>query len=108
VPEKIAIGFAAYLLFMKVVKEDGGIYFGEFDGSYYPVKDDRAAYFFEKWKHGHSTLQLVTTVLKNIELWGSDLSQLPGFTATVAEKIDEIKEHGITAVLQLSANKILV
>jgi len=108
VPEKMAIGFAAYLLFMKVVKEEAGIYYGEFADSYYPIKDDRAGYFYEKWKQANKTIQLVTAILKNADLWGIDLSQLPGFAEAVSEKIEEIKEHGITAVLQLSANKMLV
>jgi len=108
VPEKMAIGFAAYLLFMKAVKEEGSIYYGKFNDSYYPLNDDKAAYFYGKWKQALPTQQLVTTVLKNIDLWGNDLSVLPGFAETVSEKVDEINEQGMAAVLQLPANKILV
>lgn len=106
VPAHIAMGFAAYLLFMKAKKLEGGVYYGDLDGKYYPIKDEQAAWFFQKWK----TLpvpQLVTAVLKDSSLWGADLTQLPGFAQAVTEKTEEINEQGIAAIMQLSANKIM-
>jgi tagaturonate reductase len=106
VPANIATGFAAYILFMKAVKEEAGVYYGDNNGKLYPIKDDAAQGFYEKWKSGN-TNEVVTTVLKDAALWGTDLSQLTGFKQAVIEKLDEIKEQGMLSVLQHSTNKIL-
>jgi tagaturonate reductase len=107
VPEKIALGFAAYLLFMRAVKEENGVFYGEQNGNLYPIKDESAKYFYEKWRGQKNDEQFVTAVLKNSSLWGTDLSQLPGFAQVVAEKIGEINEQGMATVLQPVVNKIL-
>ncbi len=105
IPPNIALGFAAYILFMKVVKEKDGNYFGTRNADYYPIKDDKAAHFYEKWKTVKPAF-IAQSVLQDMNLWGQDLSFLPGFTDAVQEKIDEITEHGMAAVL-LMPQKIL-
>ena len=102
VPEYFAIGFAAYILFMKAVKEKDGNYFGMRNADYYPIKDEKAAYFYEKWKKVQTEL-IAKTVLQDINLWGHDLSALPGFADAVQEKIDDINERGMATVLQSPA-----
>jgi tagaturonate reductase len=98
VPQHIALGFAAYILFMRAVKEKDGNYFGTFDTDYYPINDDKAAYFYTKWKTEEPTL-IARSVLQDAKLWGKDLSTLPGFADAVQERIDEINERGMAAVL---------
>lgn len=107
VPENMALGFAAYILFMKGVKEEKGNYFGKFNGQYYPIKDDKAYYFYEKWQ-SDKPAYIVASVLRDIALWGYDLSLLPGFAQAVQEKIEEITEQGMVAVLQPSGSKKLL
>lgn len=99
VPEKISIGFAAWLLFMKAVKKEGNVYFGELNGQSYPIKDEMAEYFFNHWKN-LSTDILVKTVLSNDALWDADLSKIPGFTNSVTENLVQIMEEGILPVIQ--------
>lgn len=98
VPDHIATGFAAWLLFMKVVKKEDTMFYGELNGAVYPVKDEMAGYFYEQWQN-LSTEQLVTTVLSNTGLWGCDLTLLAGFAESVSVKLKAIMEHGILAVL---------
>lgn len=81
-PQHIALGFAAYLLFMKVVKKDSNGFSGEWKGKPYPVNDDKAEYFFEQWKK-YEADELVQQVLSDDALWGADLSLLPLFVQTV-------------------------
>jgi tagaturonate reductase len=100
VPDHIATGFAAWLQFMKVVKKEDTVYFGELNGALYPVKDEMAGYFYEQWQN-LSADQLVTTVLSNTGLWGSDLTLLAGFAESVSVKLKVIMQHGILAVLQV-------
>jgi len=100
IPEHISLGFAAYLLFMKAVKKEGDTYYGEFNGKPYPIKDDKAAYFFKKWQETKSTA-IAATVLHDTFLWGgNDLSVLPGFAESVQEKLNDILINGIAAVIK--------
>ena len=98
VPENMAIGFAAWLLFMKVVKKEGDIYLGVLNGQNYPVKDEMAAYFFDLWQN-LSPDNLVKTVLGNASLWDADLTLLDGFIEKVTDKLNAIMQHGMMAVL---------
>jgi tagaturonate reductase len=98
VPENIALGFAAYIYFMKAVKEEDGKYYGLFNGNYYPVNDAKASSFYEKWQ----TVQpasMAAAVLRDVTLWDCDLSTLPGFAEAVQEKLNEIDEAGMAAVI---------
>jgi tagaturonate reductase len=98
VPENIATGFAAYIYFMKAVKEEDGKYYGMLNGNYYPVNDAKASYFYEKWQNT-ATAQMAVSVLQDTNLWGSDLASLPGFAEAVQEKLNEIDETGMAAVI---------
>ena len=51
VPVHFALGFAAYLLFMKAVKCEKEVYYGELNGHFYPIQDDKVAYFNERLYH---------------------------------------------------------
>ncbi|MFT3747414.1 MAG: tagaturonate reductase [Agriterribacter sp.] len=89
VPQYIAKGFAAYILFMKVVKKNGNIYEGELNGNAYPINDDKADYFYELWqKHGEA--HIVRDVLSDITLWDADLSTLPGFAEAVQSSFEKL------------------
>ena len=98
VPENMATGFAAYILFMKVVKEENGKYFGRLNNNYYPIQDDHANYFYKKWQTTKPSL-MANTVLRDVTLWGHDLTALPGFANAVQEKLNEIEELGMVTVL---------
>ncbi|HTN08329.1 tagaturonate reductase [Agriterribacter sp.] len=92
VPPHIALGFAAYLLFMKVVKKEGDRYLGERNGKPYPINDDKAGYFFEQWKK-YEAEGLVQQVLSDAGLWGTDLSALPLFVQTVQNKLKTLMKE---------------
>jgi len=104
VPQHMALGFAAYIVFMKVVKEKDGNYFGTRNADYYPIKDDKASHLFEKWKKAKAG-SIARSVLQDTNLWGQDLSTLPGFADAVQEKIDEINERGMAAILRSPASQ---
>jgi tagaturonate reductase len=105
IPENMVTSFAAYILFMKAVKEEKGKYFGKLNCDHYPVQDDKAGYFYEKWQNTKSS-SMANSVLRDITLWGHDLTALNGFANAVQEKINEIEELGMTTVLdQLQSKK---
>ncbi|HRP57571.1 tagaturonate reductase [Agriterribacter sp.] len=82
VPQHIALGFAAYLLFMKAVQREGRVYQGQWKGEFYPINDDKADHFFHQWKK-YDADELVQQVSGDAGLWGTDLSALPGFVPAV-------------------------
>lgn len=98
VPENIATGFAAYIYFMKAVKVDAGEYYGSLHDNYYLINDAHAGYFYGKWQSTQPAL-MAASVLKDAALWGYDLAALPGFADAVQEKINEIDEMGMAAVI---------
>jgi tagaturonate reductase len=99
IPEKLATGFAAWLLFMRAVKKEGNVYFGELNGHPYPIRDEMAGYFFNHWQNLSPEI-LVKTVLSDASLWEADLATIPGFEEKVTEKLLEILHKGMIAVIR--------
>lgn len=104
VPSHIATGFASYIYFMKAVKFEKGMYYGNFNGNDYSIIDDKASFFYEKWKQVPIAL-MATTVLKDVALWGYDLSSLTGFADAVQEKLNYIEDNGMASVIDMQYNK---
>jgi tagaturonate reductase len=91
-PELLGKGFAAHLLFMKVVSQEGDDYFGSRRGSLYPIRDEQAGYFKKSWGDialgsESSIKSLVLKVGQNKDLWGHDLTQLPMFVEVVTRHL---------------------
>ncbi len=104
-PENFTTSFAAYLLFMKSTKLEAGIYYGQSNGKEYPINDDKAGYYFELWKNNQPGV-IVTAVLQNIDFWGIDLTQIPGFANEVTDRLQLMLENGVLHTLQ--TKKVLV
>ncbi len=104
VPELFALGFAAWLYFMKAVKKNDKEYFGEFNGEKYLIEDDMADKFYDLWQNTEPD-KLVKSVFKNIAFWGKDLTLLPGFQQSVTDKLNSIIENGMRATLEAVHSK---
>ncbi|MDR6193735.1 tagaturonate reductase [Siphonobacter sp. SORGH_AS_0500] len=87
-PERFALGFAAYVLFMKALKEENGKYFGERNGDSYLIQDEPAGWYFEWWNRKGD----LSEVLSNQDFWGTDLNALPGFNERVSYYIGKLQE----------------
>lgn len=98
VPAHVAVGFAAYLAFMRPVKELNGNYFGEYNEAEYSINDDKAGYFFKLWQN-ELVETAISMILKDETLWGTDLTTLPGFAETVKEHYNAIKKDGAAALI---------
>ncbi|HYK57615.1 MAG TPA: altronate oxidoreductase, partial [Flavisolibacter sp.] len=106
VPENIALGFAAYLLFLKPVNKKQDKYYGEWQGKEYHIQDDFALYFFEKWSK-LKPAQLADEVLADTSLWGADLSSIPGFAQAVKDNMSALLENGVAKTIQNQTQKVL-
>jgi len=98
VPENMATGFAAFIYFMKAVKAEDGKYYGSLNDNFYLINDAQAGYFYEKWQSTQIAL-MADSVLNDVALWGYDLAALPGFAEAVQDKINEIEDIGMAAVI---------
>jgi len=47
------------------------------------------AYFYEQWQK-HEASGLVSAVLSDSKLWGTDLTKLPGFAGAVSDNMLQI------------------
>jgi tagaturonate reductase len=103
-PMYMATGFAGFLLYMKVIRKEGNRYFGERNGMPYEIKDDSAEYFYNTWKN-NSPNQLVEEVLRNEELWETDLSKRPGFLQVVQEQLNSMINIGVLDTIAVLESK---
>jgi tagaturonate reductase len=103
VPEEMALGFAAYLYFMKGKPADNGEYQGELNGTMYNIQDESAGYFANKWNDDVDTF--VNEVLANEELWGADLTKLKGFAPAVSENLRDLQKEGAQALISARQTK---
>lgn len=99
VPQNFALGFAAYLVFMKAVKQEGEKFWGASNKQLYLINDDQAGYYFDVWQQ-HAAEEVVRTVLRNDKLWGTDLSRLTGFEKAVAENVYTLMQYGAVQTLE--------
>ncbi len=99
VPELFALGFAAYIYFMKAVKQNEKLFFGESNGDPYLIEDEEAENFYHMWQT-LSINEVANNTLKNIDLWGTDLSVLPGFQQSVIDKLNSIINNGMRFTLE--------
>lgn len=83
VPVLMALGFAAYLVVMKI----------------FSIEDTSAPYIAEQWESGDVD-RLVDTVLADKNLWGADLTALPGFAQTVKDDIRMIQKDGMASTIK--------
>ena len=99
VPGYMALGFAAYLLFLKCVPAENGLYCGESHGVTYAIQDDQAEYFYQLWKK-YPEAEIPGKVLSDATLWGTDLSELPGFVFAVQYYMKSINDTSILETLK--------
>ncbi|CCH01731.1 tagaturonate reductase [Fibrella aestuarina BUZ 2] len=95
VPRYMALGLAGYLCFTRPLYQHKGVWYGDENGTPYPIQDERAAYFAELWQTTPPEA-LVLTVLRNRSLWGHDLTQLPGLTDAVTTYLTDLLTAGVT------------
>lgn len=99
VPEHMALGFAAHILFMRSEKDALNKFWGEVNGRKYLINDDNVSYYAEAWKQ-FSIYELVRKLLSNKEHWGTDLSVLPGLVDAVTKNLDGLISDGAVTMLE--------
>ncbi len=103
VPQNMALGIAAYILFMRTQKDATGKFWGKVESRNYIVVDDKAAFCYDKWNQVQGD-QLVHEILKSKEHWGTDMTAFPGFEKAVAGYLKQLEQNGAAAVLSKTAS----
>jgi tagaturonate reductase len=98
VPQHMAAGFAAYILFSKPVIFEDGKYYGTNTGARYHIQYDKASYLFELWQY-NTPEEVTQKVLSDTTIWGSDINQLPAFTAAVQYYMRQFLSGEFSSVL---------
>ncbi|HVZ24955.1 MAG TPA: tagaturonate reductase, partial [Sediminibacterium sp.] len=98
-PILMALGFAAYLLFMQSEQDNNGQPVVGIRGINYPVTDSKAGLLQEQWlRYGSSEIAIKT--LTDPELFGLDQASVAGFAATVTAYIDLLEKQDAILVLR--------
>jgi len=100
-PSYMALGFAAYILFMKSEKNADNKYIGTLNGKQYVITDDYAARLSEHWE-GKELSAVVASILKDTTLWDKDLTSYPGFEYAVTLALESLVNKGFA----LTVNKL--
>ena len=99
VPAFVALGLAAYLLFMRGTRQaPDGTWHGEAHGQPYPIRDEQAGYYADLWQRLGPD-ELVPAALGNEALWGQPLAAVPGLPAAVARYLHQLLGEGAAATL---------
>lgn len=108
VPDSIAFGFAAYILFIRPSVVDNGKYYGSKDGVNYLISDDKASLFCTHWENS-DIRAIVTALLSDASLWNTNLTKLNGFADAVTGHLQEIMEKGVRqAISKLEMKKTIL
>ncbi|WP_257669143.1 tagaturonate reductase [Parapedobacter tibetensis] len=100
-PTYMAMGFAAYLRFMRCKRSVDDTYRGNVGNGFYSINDEQAAYFESLWaKYDAETL--VERVLNNQSLWHTNLSLIPGFASAVTGYLQDFLRAPALEVLRNS------
>lgn len=99
IPDTFALGLAAFLRFMRIDKIEEDRYFGQFNGNFYPIRDDQAAHFYELYQQSTSPQELIHRFLDSRVLWGEPL-RLPGLAEKIRSYFTQINGQGMLKTLQ--------
>lgn len=99
-PTCLTMSFAAYIAFFSNdIQElnDAGLVCRRPKGNTYTCSDDRWALEFY-WEHrADSEEKLVHAVMTNEQMWGRDLTEIPGFEAATVANLKKIRTEGALA-----------
>jgi tagaturonate reductase len=84
-PPSISFGFAAWLLYMRDAESER--------------PDAHAEVLRKMWQSNADPQGLVRAVTSNSDLWGTNLSAIPGFVASVTESLELMLREGVTGAL---------
>lgn len=102
-PRCLTASFAFYIAFFSndiQALNDKGLVCRRPRGNEYVCSDDRWALEFYYEHRGDSAADLVHAVMTNQQMWGQDLTQVPGFEAAVVSALEKVRGEGVLSVMK--------
>jgi len=104
VPELMALGFAAWLLFTRPQEKTGDKYLGNYNNNVYPIQDDKAGLLYKHWQNTAAN-EIAEAVLKDVAVLGINLTELKGFAEAVQLYLASLMEKGAIKTLRSEITK---
>lgn len=95
VPSLIALGMAAYIIFMNTTK-NGADYVANVNGKNYPVQDEFAEILYKYWQNPETAID---NILGDRRLWAKNLNDYPGFSTAIKNYVDLLQNAGVKGTL---------
>jgi tagaturonate reductase len=99
VPVLMALGFAAFLLFMDSQETKENHFYGTANGTDYKIQDDKASLLYNKWQEATDGT-IAEKTLSDETIFGTDLTQYPGFATEVSRMLEMLKQSGAANTLR--------
>ena len=99
-PACLTMSFAAYIAFFSNDIQErtaDGLVCRRPKGNCYTAKDDAWALDFYYEHRNDSVEDLVHAVMTNEQMWGQDLTRIPGFEAATVANLNKIRTEGAIA-----------
>lgn len=97
VPRHMILGFSAYLLCLDTNVDGEASFVPKHVPNSFRLTDAFAATMHQHWAIANRK-EVLPAILGNLELWGYDLNQIPGFAAGVEETVELLLKKGIRSV----------
>lgn len=102
----MTFGFAAWIHYMRAVKNEDEKYYGKLNEEYYLIEDQQAGRHFNLWQK-NTQENVIKKILGELDFWRIDLLGLPGFCNGVIDYFKFINESGMKNALKTLINKNL-
>ncbi len=99
-PTCLTMSFAAYIAFFSTdiqALNETGLVCRRPKGNLYSCSDDQWVLEFYLAHKDDSVEDLVHAVMTNLQMWGQDLTQVPGFEAATVANLEKIRNEGALA-----------
>ncbi|HVF40946.1 MAG TPA: hypothetical protein VM939_13680, partial [Gemmatimonadaceae bacterium] len=95
VPDLIAFGFAAYLLFVR-----GDLHDRRRIAGFHVPLDEQSFRIRELWRSNIPPVEIARRACSDTDLWGLDLTEIPGFAESVASHLSTMTTAGVKDSLE--------
>lgn len=95
VPPLMAIGLAAYIIFMNTAKE-GETFTANINDKKFAIDDEFAQILFDYWKNPETAID---NILGDRRLWDKNLNNYPGFNAAIKNYVELLQNKGAKETL---------
>ncbi|WP_231491143.1 tagaturonate reductase [Pedobacter sp. Leaf170] len=95
VPPFMAVGLAAYIIFMNT-KKDGETFTANVNDKNFAIDDEFAQILYEYWKNPETAID---NILGDRRLWDKNLNNYPGFNAAIKNYVNLLQNKGAKETL---------